>query len=163
MSFQKRSVYLAGPITGLSYGDARHGWRKEFSAILELIAPHIECYSPMRAKEFLSNEQSLQCRGEDLEKIGQALSRPLGILTRDRNDVANRDVTVACFLGAKIVSIGTVWEIGGAAQLRKPVVVVMEKEGNPHDHIFITHSAGYVVETIEEAAHIVKSILTPGI
>jgi nucleoside 2-deoxyribosyltransferase len=126
-------------------------------------SPHIECFSPMRAKEFLSHQQSLQCRGEDLEKLGHALSKPHGILTRDFNDVTNRDAMVACFLGAQRVSIGTVWEIGVAYSHKKPVVVVMEPEGNVHDHVFVTHTAGYVVPTIEEAAIILGSILTPGI
>jgi nucleoside 2-deoxyribosyltransferase len=127
-----KKLYLAGPITGLSYDTARGGWRKEFAEMLRLQSPHIECYSPMRAKEFLSEQQSLQCRGEDLEKLGHALSRPLGILTRDGNDVRTADAIVACFLdhAAGVASLGTVWEIGYAAASRVPVVAVM-KPGGP--------------------------------
>src|ERR1051326_3631143 len=125
-NFSRPGVYLAGPITGLTYGQARHGWRKEFADLLAIRAPHIECWSPMRQKEFLDNQQELECRGDDLQKIEHALARPLGILARDSNDVGNRDAMVACFLGATRVSIGTVWEIGhAAAQVpRKPIVVV---------------------------------------
>lgn len=225
-----KSVYLAGPITGLSYGEARHGWREQFAAILKVQSPHIECYSPMRAKEFLSTEQSLKCSGADLEGVKNAISQPRGILTRDANDVASRDVVVANFSGAKIVSIGTVWEMGRAFTLGKPVILIMEnpryitreKETktenvsayihsngrealgrylvslghdisgceivsqvarpeygdysvtftiagkkelvqNVHEHIFVTHTAGYRVETLEEAALILGSLLTPGI
>jgi len=39
-----------------------------------------------------------------------------------------------------------VWEIGHAKALNKPIVMVMEP-GNIHDHIFLTHSSGYVVDT----------------
>lgn len=159
---QARSCYLAGPITGLSYNEARYGWRAAFADMLKKMAPHVECYSPMRQKEFLSQQQNLQCRGEDLDRLDHALSRPLGILARDRNDVKERDVTVACFLGAQRVSIGTVFELGRADAFDKPVVVVMEKD-NPHQHVFITHTAGYVVETLEEAALIVASLLSPDI
>lgn len=164
MTFSAKSVYLAGPITGLSYGEAKNGWRAEFAKLLAARAPHIECYSPMRSKEFLSDQQNLECRGVDLDKIEHALSRPLGILTRDGNDVAQRDAVVACFLGAQRVSIGTVWEIGfaSAQHPRKPIIVVMEKD-NIHDHVFITHSSGYVVETLDEAALITGSLLTPGV
>jgi nucleoside 2-deoxyribosyltransferase len=160
-----KSIYLAGPITGLKYEDARYGWRGDFAKRMAEVAPHIECFSPMRAKEFLDGQQSLQCKGEDLERIGNALSRPLGILTRDANDVSNRDLVVANFLGAERVSIGTVWEIGfAAAQIpRKPLIVIMEAEGNCHDHVFVTHTAGYRVDNLEDAVLIAASILTPGI
>ncbi len=161
--FQKRSCYLAGPITGLTYNNARYGWRSSFSTMLGKIAPHIECYSPMRQKEFLSSLQGMQCRGADLDSLEHAISRPLGILGRDRNDVRERDVIVACFLGAEKASIGTVWEIGYACALQKPIVVIMEEKNNPHDHVFITHTAHYVVPTLEEAAKITASLLTPDI
>lgn len=163
--FAPKSIYLAGPITGLDYERARFGWRTLFADRMKTLAPHVECFSPMRSKEFLTGQQSLQCKGEDLEKIGHALARPLGILTRDANDVANRDLIVANFLGAERVSIGTVWEIGFAAAQtpRKPLIVIMEPEGNLHQHVFVTHTAGYVVESVEEAVMIAASILTPGI
>lgn len=227
--YQKRSIYLAGPITGLTYGEARHGWRKEFGEIMSRQSPHIECFSPMRQKDFLEGQEDLKGDAEALERLDHALARPHGILTRDFNDVTQRDAVVACFLGAQRVSIGTVWEIGVAYAHKKPLVVIMEpsekivtetklvtervsplefgsagvlaaelekrgyKHGeyeiveafaeastdghilklkvpgmtvtkaNPHDHVFITHTAGYVVPTLEEAALIVGSVLTPGL
>jgi len=153
---------LAGPITGLTYDNAKNGWRKPFADMVKEQSPHIECFSPMRAKEFLSDEQSLKCSNVDLSQVGRALARPLGILTRDFNDVTHRDAMVACFLGADRVSIGTVWEIGVAYSHRKPVIVIMDK-GNIHDHVFVTDSSGYVVDTLEEAALILHSILTPDV
>lgn len=158
-----KSIYLAGPITGLSYGVARHGWRKTFSDRMKEVAPHVECFSPMRAKEFLDGQQALECSGDDLEKINNALCRPLGILARDSNDVAERDLIVANFLGADRVSIGTVWELGHAAAFRKKVIVIMEPTGNLHDHIFVTHNYGWRVDNLEEAILIAASVLTPGI
>ncbi len=155
-----KSCYLAGPITGLTYGEARYGWRKTFAESIHQVAPHIECYSPMRQKEFLSHLQSMECKGVDLERYEQCISRPLGILTRDLNDVRERDCIVACFLGAKIPSIGTVFELGVARALNKPIVVVMEDD-NPHQHVFVTHCGGYVTPSLDEAVHIVRSLLTP--
>src|SRR5579859_5285939 len=96
-----KSIYLAGPITGLPYGEARNGWREAFAGMMAAQSPHIECFSPMRAKEFLEGEQSLQCKGEELKSLGVALASPRGILTRDFNDVTHRDAMIACFLGAK--------------------------------------------------------------
>jgi len=157
-----RSIYLAGPITGLSYEDARYTWRHEFAELLKTRGATIDCFSPMRQKDFLAGQQ---CAGDakSLNGYGNALARPSGILTRDFNDVRSRDAIVACFLGAKRVSIGTVWEIGVAYSHKKPLVVVMEPSGNPHDHLFVTETAGYVVPTLAEAAHIISSILSPGL
>lgn len=156
------SCYLAGPITGLSYSAARHGWREEFFRLMGGYASAIDCFSPMRQKEFLKNSQCLMGSADALEKYEYALSRPHGIIARDYNDVTKRDAMVACFLGAERVSIGTVWEIGVAYAHRKPVVVVMEPH-NIHQHAFVTHSSGYVVPTLEEAALIVQSILMAGV
>jgi nucleoside 2-deoxyribosyltransferase len=229
MSFPKKSIYLAGPITGQSYNNARHGWRKTFVDILKARdATHIHCFSPMREKEFLEKDQ---CIGGDADYESlHGFGTPQGILTRDHNDVRNCDVMIGCFLGAERVSIGTCVEFGFAHSYRKPLIMVMEtakqamlkieknetiddtivsrgpsavddelrKRGytdhaeivrqiaqphsfsyllkvndlrpdvgnvkkNPHDHVFLRACAGYVVPTLEHAADIAQSLLTPGL
>jgi nucleoside 2-deoxyribosyltransferase len=223
MHFPDKSIYLAGPITGQSYNNARHGWRKTFADILaarEL--NHIHCFSPMREKEFLEKDQCIG--GEADYQSLHGFGTPQGILTRDHNDVRNCDVMIGCFLGAEKVSIGTCVEFGFAHSYRKPVIMVMEPaqtivvetkevsfEGekwwdrdrlhdeiekkygaaeildrledpvtggyrfklrvngatklvkNPHDHVFLRACAGYVVPTLEHAADIAQSLLTPGL
>jgi len=154
-----RTIYLAGPIAGLSYGDARHGWREEFASMLP---EHILPVSPMRAKEFLAH---VKCHGSselDCASIGNMLASASGIVTRDHNDVMTCDAMVACFLGVNRASLGTAIEFGWANAYRKPVVMIAER-GSIHDHAMMTEIAGYVVPTLEEAAHIVTSILTPGV
>ena len=164
MIYPDKTVYLAGPITGLSYHAARNTWREEFSTLLP---EHIHPVSPMRAKEFLSNEQVLA--GDPDMYPEHALATPSGIVTRDRNDISNCDAMVACFLGAKQrVSIGTCLEFGWADAYRKPIVMVVEAangegQDNVHLHAFLTEVSGYRVTTIEEAAHIVTHLLTPGV
>ena len=175
-----KTVYLAGPITGLTYGDARHGWRDEFALMLP---EHIVPLSPMRGKDFLMGEKSL--KGDPNMYPTNPLARPSGIIARDRNDVKNCDVVVACFLGAKDhPSIGTAVEFGWADAYRKPLVMVIEddpgapavgkdgittqviggpSEGNIHLHAFLTEIAGYQTNNLEEAAQIVKCLLTPGV
>lgn len=161
----KPGIYLAGPITGLSYDDARNGWRRE---IAEMIGPDIDCYSPMRAKEFLAKETVL--RG-DPNMYDDVIATASGILTRDFNDVKQCDAMIANFLGAEKVSIGTCCEFGFAYALRKPVILVMENDihqgsshwHNVHDHAFIDEIAGYRVDNLEDAAFIARSLLLPGV
>lgn len=227
MSFSKKKIYLAGPITGWSYNNARHGWRKSFADMLADRAPHLECYSPMREKEFLEKDQCIG--GEADYQSLHGFGTPQGILTRDYNDVFTCDAMVACFLGATAPSIGTCVEFGFAKSHNKPVIMVMEKpheetvreetktvrvsqhiaaagtaavrgeimnqvgekfevvhfaqagfefDGliykvkvpaetkivkNPHDHVFLRACAGYCVPTLEHAADIAISLLTPGL
>lgn len=165
-----KSIYLAGPITGLSYNEARNGWRKEFAALLA--DTDIECFSPLRAKDYLESEQVL--RGDPGMYPETAMSSPKGILERDYNDVKERDIMVANFLGATKTSIGTCCEFGFAYSLRKPIIMIIEKPDdagavgsnrgpNPHWHAFLTEMAGYVVHSLEEAAFLARHLLKPGV
>jgi nucleoside 2-deoxyribosyltransferase len=229
MGYAKKRLYLAGPITGTQYNESRYGWRKTFVDLLAARdAYHIECYSPMREKEFLEKNQCIEGTADydSLEYFGT----PQGILARDSNDVRHCDAMIACFLGATRPSIGTCVEFGIALECRKPIIMVMEKEfkrvldrervteripydvfqrglnavgdflkdkghdiaggkihdqyempdgggfnvtftvagkteivKNPHDHLFLRACAGYCVPTLEHAADIAKSLLTPGL
>lgn len=158
MSYPTKSIYLCGPITGLTYGEAALGWREQFAT---LVPKHIKCFSPMRGKKFLDGTGPIQCDPKAYN--GTVLASPKGVITRDAFDVRNCDVIVANFLGAKAVSIGSCHEFGMAHILNKPVVLIMEREGNVHNHIFITETAGYWVDNLEEAAAAVTIMLTPGI
>ena len=95
MIYPSKTVYLAGPITGLSYSKARNTWRHE---IASLLPEHIHPLSPMRNKDFLEDQTVLA--GDPGMYPEHALATPSGICTRDRNDVRNCDAMVACFLGA---------------------------------------------------------------
>ena len=50
-------VYLAGPITGYNYGEVNN-WREQVQD--DLVDHGIRAYSPMRGKNYLSNEDKLQ-------------------------------------------------------------------------------------------------------
>lgn len=171
----QKSVYLAGPITGLSYEDARNGWRAQFADMLA-DTPHIHCASPMRAKQFLEGRSNLS--GAPSAYASNPLATACGITTRDHNDVLNCDAMVANFLGAERASIGTAIEFGWASAYKKPVVMVIEPNGdivtgdgvgqdslvhNPHWHMMMNTIAGYIVGDLEEAAYIVRHLLTPGV
>lgn len=145
-------AYLTGPITGLSF-DGAVDWRDAFC---KLIPPEIQGMSPLRGKHYLQGSESIAASYEDI-----VLSSARGITTRDYNDCKRSDVVIANLLGASKVSIGTVMEIAWTKAFQIPLIAIMEKEGNPHDHPMITECIGFRVENLEEAADIAKVILLP--
>ena len=153
----KPTVYLAGPISGLSYEEATFGWRKDFAEELE---PYdIEVYSPMRGKKHLAGIKNIAPSGRYQDTI---MSSPKGILMRDMNDVRNRDMIVFNLLGAKRVSIGTMFEYGWATAFHKPIVTIVEEDwNNPHDHDFV-REVSLVVHSVSDAVDVVAAFLKGG-
>lgn len=154
-----RTVYLAGPITGLTF-DGCTDWRDH--AVQSLASVGIKGLSPMRAKEYLRSAgvlPALKNAKEDYEysKYG-VMSTSRGIMTRDFFDATRCDVLLVNFLGAKLVSMGTVMEIAWAYQRRTPIVAAMEP-GNIHEHGMVNEAIGFRVSTLDEAINVVKGIL----
>jgi hypothetical protein len=146
-------LYLAGPITGLSYGESTD-WRAEVAAKLP---PHIKAVSPMRGKTYLAQRTSI---ADSYEEI--VLSSQKGITCRDRFDVLRCDMILVNFLGAQKVSIGSVMEIAWADAFRKPIVLVMESQ-SVHDHAMIREVSGFIVPTLGEAITLVGAIFSPNL
>lgn len=156
----KYLVYLAGPITGNSFDDVVN-WREEFCGDLP---NEIVGLSPMRGKTYLEQEASIAQDSSQMEltkEVYKVMSSERGITTRDYNDVRRADLIVVNLLGAKKVSVGTVMEIAWAKAFSIPVVLVMEKSGNPHDHPMVRDSVGFRVETLKEALFITECTLLP--
>lgn len=145
-----RTVYLAGGITGLNYGETTT-WRDE--AKQKLYHKNLEGLSPMRGKEFLASEEKIRQTYVDVLQ-----GSPAWINTRDYNDVRRADALLVNFLGATKVSIGTVLEIGFAKALNKPIVVVMEK-GNVHEHVMIDHGYTVIVPTLEDGINAIVGLI----
>lgn len=151
MSNYRYICYLAGPITGLSYGDATD-WRDVARKGLDA---SIAGMSPLRGKHYLSQVENIQDTYEEV-----ALSCAKGITARDFNDCRRADMVLANFAGAETVSIGTVMEVAWAKAFNVPCVAVME-EGNLHWHAMVRESVGFIVPTLAEAVHIVNAVLVP--
>jgi len=116
-------IYLAGPITGLSWKDATE-WRKNLINRFQDASTGNKNYialSPLRGKEFLSNETDIKDSYSNY-----TMSTPKAITTRDLNDVRRCDLIIVNFLGATKVSIGTILEIGAGAALNKPIILIMD-------------------------------------
>ncbi len=148
-------VYLAGPIANTQRAEAV-GWR--FEATNALRERNIEALSPMRAKERLARNDI----GDNFHKYEDegVFFTSRGIMTRDRNDVIRCDALLVNLLGARKLSAGTVMELAWADILRKPVVVAIEAEGNPHDnHPMIHEAIPFRVTSLDEAIDAVATIL----
>lgn len=151
-----KTVYLAGPITGLSFKGCTD-WREQVCADLNTLG--IKGLSPMRAKDYLAHLDNISGTGEEYGHLG-VLSTPRGVITRDHYDCTTCDVLLVNLLGAKQVSIGTVAEIAWAWMKRTPIVIAIEPKGNIHEHMFILEMTGFRVESLQQAVATVGAILS---
>jgi nucleoside 2-deoxyribosyltransferase len=149
-----QQVYLAGPITGCDYNGCTD-WREAVKAELEATGVY-RCISPMRGKEALKDVQCFTPFGYALEKGGCSNQ---DIYRRDSYDVHRSDVVLVNLVGAKRVSIGTMFELAWAQRAGKFVLVVLEDDANPHNHAFVHQGASMTVKSLEDAVLYLKSVL----
>lgn len=147
---RKYTVYLAGPITGCTYAGCVD-WRRDFA---DSMPECVECLSPMRGKGYLKDELAIQDSYPDT-----SMSTDKAITARDYFDCCRADVILANFLGATRASIGTAMEVAWGFSKHTPIVCVMEKTGNIHDHGMIREAIDFRVDSIEEAKRVVQAIL----
>ena len=146
----KFSVFLAGPITGLSY-NAASDWREQ---VRKQLPEGIVGLSALRGKPHLKDKSRIRTTYEEYP-----LTTAKGIMIRDFNDVARCDIVFVNFLGAKEISKGTLLEIGWAYAMRKPIILAIEDEGNPHDNFMVRESAGFIVNDIEKAIKLIGDVI----
>lgn len=145
-------VYLAGPITGKSFGEAT-GWREWAAGGLHRYG--IGSTDPLRGKDYLRGEEKL-----DLA-YPKTMSTPQGIFARDLYDVRRADAVLANVLGATKPSTGTIAEVVLAGWLRVPVVLVRDDADVHHTHPFIDQSCPYIVDNLDEGISILVHLLRP--
>lgn len=150
-------VYLAGPIAGLTY-DGAEDWRSY--ARTKLAEAGIEGFSPLRAQEYLRRVGTLSNHGHDRDDMS-CMSTSRGITTRDRFDATTCDAMLVNLLDATKVSIGTMIELGWADAHRIPTVVAIPEGVHPHHHMMVEELTGFSVRSLDEAIHVLKSILRP--
>lgn len=154
------SVYLSGPIIGVTYDDARFGWRKY---VADRLSPGIKPLSPMRHEGHLA-EISGTLEHDNIPAT-HFFSRSRVIVEKDRLDIERCDIMLVNLIGAKRVSIGTCVEIGIAMALGRKIILVIEPGGeNPHAyHPFITEPASLVLDNLDDAILAINSLLSEGI
>lgn len=145
----KCRVYCAGPVSGLSYKEAIT-WRRKVARRLK--RHDIDALLPLTREKALRKEKRIDPRGyPDVPGC-----RPNDVFRTDVDMLERADWVLVNLLGAKTVSIGTVWEIGWAYAHGVSVVLAME-DGNPHDHLFITQSTEEFSTVDEAIKHILDS------
>lgn len=157
-----KTVYLAGPISGLSYNEATE-WRDLVTTALNKLG--IKCLSPLRAEVHLRNHPGAltdcQTPEEHLAAGSQvlAMSTQRGVVERDKFDCTKCSVIFLNLLNSKRVSIGSMIEIGWANANNIPIVLIMEDEGNCQDHAFVRECASFRTPDVWQGIEIVKAIL----
>lgn len=148
-----KSVYLAGPITGLTYDEATD-WRTIASDSLKEAG--IEAFSPLRHKKAPPPGTIFS----PLASNTAVWSTAKAIVTRDKFDATRCDVLLVNLIGAPRVSIGTMFEMAWAFDRGIPIVCAMEGDGSdPHEHVFVQEVIGFRVATLGDAIAVVKGIL----
>lgn len=148
----KPSCYLAGPISGLTYGESK-SWR---NIARDLLAPDIDAFCPMRGQEHLAAHGVLEGSYDN-----NVLTTARAIMVRDHWDCKHSDLIIANFLGATLISRGTMFEIAWAHAYNKPLIVVMEPSGNPNDYVMVSEATTYRVTDLEHAVSIARGVLLP--
>lgn len=144
-----RTVYLAGPIKGLTFSGAT-AWRRIAADLLE--AEGIRSIDPVE-RELRNHQGILDCAADGL------MSNQRAIVVKDRDHIRRADAMLVNLDGAERVSIGTMIEFGWADAKRIPVVTVMQS-GNPHDHAFVRELSGWVVPTIEAGVSVLAALFS---
>lgn len=146
-------IYLAHPISGLSYEDVM-GYYRAASSALRKAGYEVLC--PMQGKDYLRTETALRAEGYQ-----NPISTNQAIVRRDHWMVEQADLVYVNLAGSSKVSIGSLFELAWAYHLRKHVVLVMDPAGGPsgdlYRHAFVLECADILFETHEEAmAYLVK-------
>jgi nucleoside 2-deoxyribosyltransferase len=155
-----KNIYLAGPISDCSHGEATE-WRKLVEA---QFLPGIIGVSPMRLKDWCKRLDRIQ----DVEQYREATSdeeflisgESHAICARDYNDVSTADMIFAYLpqvYNDRRPSWGTAIELGWASALRKPVVLVTDDK-RLASHPLVRESVGWIVPTLAMGVDVVNSV-----
>ena len=148
----KLKVYLAGPITGCTYGKCVT-WRD----FVKETCPEFDFIDPMRAKEYLSACDVMPAEYAGENPFKRLMSSSKGIMARDFWDCRRTDIILANLEHATEISIGTLFEIAWGKAFQKPTIVV-ENMHDLHDHPFVREGASHLCPNLDIALQVLKCI-----
>lgn len=143
-----RYVYLAGPITGLEFGEAVD-WRDYVEDDLFTHSVHGDtepwlAFSPLHGKEEVAEAY------EGLP-LPDSFEGDESVADEDFDYIDRCDAVLANFSGAQRVSIGTCVELGYAFARDKRIITVIPERATIHDHLFIRRVSSIIVPTLKDA------------
>ena len=146
------TVYLAGPIMGCTQEEA-HDWR--IALANDLMIYGIKGISPLRCEPLIGKRYGNIASADP--KFGTA--RAIG--AKNMLDVQRCDMTLAYIPFPPVGSLhsfGTVTELGWAAILRKPTILVSD-HAYIRDHPVIGAGAGWVLDNLDDALIVIVGVL----
>jgi len=136
-------VYLAGPMTGMTMEHVTT-WRRK--AEDQLDEAGFTVLDPARGLMFLNPESIVKDAYED-----EFTENKHVVFERDKFDSTRADILFVNLKHATRISIGTMMEMAWAHLSNRFVVIVIEKENNPHMHAFVREASSILFEDPEEA------------
>lgn len=150
---KEKYVYVAGPVSKGSFSDCSR-WRDKAKFHLDNLDGKFKVLDPLRGKECTANEKYLLPSGY----TGNASDHV--IFETCIWDIRRCDVVLANLSEAKVVSIGTMFEIAWAYSLGKYIVVVMgDSDSDLHNHAFVKEAASIILPNLEEAMEYIEEIV----
>lgn len=156
-------VYLAGPITGLTFSVA-NSWRQ---SIKDASHPSIEFLNPLR---FDRDDK------EEFEHREVAFNGMKNIVRRNYHDVQRSDMILAYFgeCSPDNVSIGSVYELAWGYALRIPTVAVIsgltdevtmteqramaQRPSTSYNHPYLKEAVDYLVPNLGDAIRVMEVV-----
>lgn len=142
-------VYIAGAISGKSADEVFKYFNRN-KQVLESWGYTV--LSPLTAKGHLRTERIFKAEGYQ-----HPISTNRAIIGRDRWMVGQADIVYMNLSEAEFASIGCMFELAWAYELKKHVVAVVPKD-NVHQHAFVLQAADIVFETSAEALNYLGSL-----
>jgi len=134
------NVYLAGPITGLTFDEARR-WRLSAAARLEEYG--ITALDPLRGKEEL---------GRTDRPLGAWFDGGSDAVTRDLTDIASSHIVLMNFEDCEVASLGTMAELGWAFAISSfDIEIVVVRNTDLYDHVFVDYMADKTFDNLGDA------------
>ena len=149
---ERPSIYLAGPMSGLTWDEAL-AWREKVEVEL---GRDWRVISPVRPQVEMDRTKiiTLQTQKDDELNLWDTAT---ALVATDTFFIDQSDWVLANLLNTKKPSFGTVWELGYAYATRKKIVVLMTPE-DAHNHPFTRRGVDIFTPSLEDAIEFFKRI-----